>query len=94
MRDRQVGLGAVLAPQGRNATPPLVAASGHPRQAAPHRSQRHVVTYPAIEHMPRRQRFPAVVVISPIQALRARYTRVRAATDTMRMSGMEPSTCS
>ena len=59
----------------------LVAASGHPRQAAPHRSQRHVVTYPAIEHMPRRQRFPAVVVISPIQALRARYTRVRAATD-------------
>ena len=81
MRDRQVGLGAVLAPQGRNATPPLVAASGRARPAAPHRSRRHVVTYPAIAHMPRRQRFPAVVVIPPIQALRARYTRVRAAID-------------
>jgi len=36
MCDRQVGLGAVLAPQGRNATPPLLAASGRARPAAPH----------------------------------------------------------
>ena len=59
MRNRQVGLGAVLAPQGRNATPPLVTASGRARPAAPHRSRRHVVTYPAIADMPLRQRFPA-----------------------------------
>jgi hypothetical protein len=82
MRDRQVGLGAVLAPQGRNATPPLVAASGR------HAPQRLVapddtsVTYPAIAHLPLRQRFKAVVVTPRFQALRARYARVRAATDT------------
>ena len=34
MRNRQVVLGAVLAPQGRNATPPLVTASGRARPAA------------------------------------------------------------
>jgi MFS family permease len=32
--------------------------------------------------MPLRQRFPAAVITPPIQALRARFTRVRAATDT------------
>ena len=81
MRNRQVGLGAVLAPQGRNATPPLAAASGRARPAAPHRSRRHAVTYPAIADMPLRQRFPAAVITPPIQALRARYARVRAAID-------------
>ena len=81
MRDRQVGLGAVLAPQGRNATPPLAAASGRARPAAPHRSRRHVVAYPAITDVPLRQRFPAVVVTPPVQALRARFARVRAAID-------------
>ena len=81
MRNRQVRLGAVLAPQGRNATPPLVAASGRARPAAPHRSRRHVVTYPAIADMPLRQRFPAADITPPIQALRARYARVRAAID-------------
>ena len=44
MRNRQVVLGAVLAPQGRNATPPLVTASGRARPAAPLRSRRHAVT--------------------------------------------------
>lgn len=82
MRDRQVGLGAVLAPQGRNATPPLAAASGRARPAAPHRSRRHVVACPAITDVPLRQRFPAVVVTPPVQALRARFARVRAAIDT------------
>ena len=86
MRNRQVVLGAVLAPQGRNATPPLVTASGRARPAAPHRSRRHVVTYPAIADMPFRQRFPAAVITPPIQALRARFTRVRAAIDMCRCS--------
>ena len=83
------GLGAVLAPQGRNATPPLVTASGRARPAAPHRSRRHAVTYPAIADMPLRQRFPAAVITPPIQALRARFTRVRAAIDT----GTRPASC-
>lgn len=81
MRNRQVVLGAVLAPQGRNATPPLVTASGRARPAAPHRSRRHAVTDPAIADMPLRQRFPAPDITPPIQALRARFTRVRAAID-------------
>ena len=81
MRNRQVVLGAVLAPQGRNATPPLVTASGRERPAAPHRSRQHAVTDPAIADMPLRQRFPAADISPPIQALRARFTRVRAAID-------------
>jgi hypothetical protein len=82
MRNRQVSLGAVLAPQGRNATPPLITASGRAYSAAPHRSRRHATTYPAIADMPLRQRFPADVITPPIQALRARFTRVCAAIDT------------
>jgi hypothetical protein len=82
MRDRQVGLGAVLAPQDRNATPPLAAASCRARPAAPHRSRRHVVACPAITDIPLRQRFPVAAVTPPIQALRARFARVRAAIDT------------
>ena len=81
MRDRQVGLGAVLAPQDRNATPPLAAASCRARPAAPHRSRRHVVACPAITDIPLRQRFPVAAVTPPIQALRARFARVRAAID-------------
>ena len=81
MRDRQVGLDAVLAPQDRNATPPLAAASGCARPPPPHRARRHVVACPAITDVALRQRFPAVVVIPPIQALRARFARVRAAID-------------
>ena len=81
MRARQVGLGAVLAPQGRNATPPLLATSGHGRPTAPHRSRRHLVTYLAIADMLFRGVLQAVDIIPPLQALRARYARVRTAVD-------------
>ncbi len=53
MRDRQVGPGAVLAPQCRNATPPLVTASA---AHALRRCRRHALTDPAIADMPLRQR--------------------------------------
>src|SRR5580704_6101367 len=75
MRDRQVGLGAVLAPQCRNATPPLVTAS------AAH-ALRHALTYPAIPDMPIRQCTPSADLTPPIQAARARNTRVQEAIDT------------
>jgi hypothetical protein len=78
MRDRQVGLGAVLAPQCRNATPPLVTASA--AHALP-RSRRHALTDPAIANMPLRQRTPAAGFTPPIQAPRARNARVQAAID-------------
>ena len=76
MRDRQVGLGAVLAPQCRNATPPLVTASA---AHALWRSRRHALTYPAIANMPLRQRTPAAGFTPPIQAARAFLARVQAA---------------
>jgi hypothetical protein len=79
MRDRQVGLGAVLAPQCRNATPPLVTASA--AHALRHSWPTRALTYPAIADMPLRQRTPAVCFTTPIQAARARNARVRAAID-------------
>ena len=79
MRDRQVGLGAVLAPQCRNATPPLVTASA---AHALRRSRRHAPTYPTIADMPLRQRTSAAGFTPPIQADRARNARVQAAIDT------------
>lgn len=49
---------------------------------APHRSRRHVVTYPAIADMLFRRCFQEVDIIPPLQALRARYARIRTAVDT------------
>jgi hypothetical protein len=46
-------------------------------------SRRHIVTYPAIADIPLRQPFPAVVITPTIQALCARYARVRTAIDIM-----------
>ena len=54
-RDRQVGIGAVLAPQGRNATPPLLATSGMGARQRPIAPD-DLVTYPAIADMLFRQR--------------------------------------
>jgi hypothetical protein len=84
MRDRQVGLGAVLAPQCRNATPPLVTAS------AAHALRRHALTYPAIADMSLRQRIPAAGFTLPIQAARARNARVQAAIDSGSSQGTDP----
>ena len=80
MRNRQVVLGAVLAPQGRNATPPLVTASGRARPVASAlpTTSRHLSSN---RRHASRQRFPGADITPPIHALRARFTRLRAAID-------------
>jgi hypothetical protein len=83
MRNRQVVLGAVLAPQGRNATPPLVTASGRARPVASAlpTTSRHLSSN---RRHASPQRFPGADITPPIHALRARFTRLRAAIDSWR----------
>jgi len=90
MQNRQVGLGAVLALQYRNATSPSDTAAARTRPAGRHHPQRHGVIDLKMSRKATARCRQVASITSDCQAVRARKARIQTAIDTRHLAERPP----